>query len=99
MGLVASPGTEGYQDFLGQLTGSGFGFQVQVVPVAVQGGDAPARVARAVRALNRTECDVIVVVRGGGSKADLASFDSEVVARAIATGHEAGVDRNRTHRR
>ncbi len=27
VGLVASPGTEGYQDFLGQLTGSGFGFQ------------------------------------------------------------------------
>jgi exodeoxyribonuclease VII large subunit len=84
VGLVASPGTEGYQDFLGQLTGSGFGFQVNVVPVAVQGGDAPARVARAVRALSRTDCDVIVVVRGGGSKADLASFDSEVVARAIA---------------
>jgi exodeoxyribonuclease VII large subunit len=84
VGLVASPGTEGYQDFLGQLTGSGFGFWVQVVPVAVQGGDAPARVARAVRALCRAECDLIVVVRGGGSKADLASFDAEVVARAIA---------------
>jgi exodeoxyribonuclease VII large subunit len=84
VGLVASPGTEGYQDFLGQLTGSGFGFKVQVVPVAVQGGDAPLRVAKAVRALCRTECDLIVVVRGGGSKADLASFDSEVVARAIA---------------
>ena len=85
IGLVASPGTEGYQDFLGQLTGSGFGFQVKVVAVAVQGGDAPARVARAVRTLSRTDCDVIVVVRGGGSKADLASFDSEVVARAIAS--------------
>jgi exodeoxyribonuclease VII large subunit len=84
VGLVASPGTEGYQDFLGQLTGSGFGFQVHVVPVAVQGGDAPARVARAVRALCRTDCDLIVVVRGGGSKGDLASFDAEVVARAIA---------------
>ncbi len=57
---------------------------MQVVPVAVQGGDAPLRVARAVRALCRTDCDLIVVVRGGGSKADLASFDSEVVARAIA---------------
>ena len=84
VGLVASPGTEGYQDFLSQLTGSGFGFQVQVVPVAVQGGDAPSRVAKAVRALCRTECDLIVVVRGGGSKADLASFDTEVVARTIA---------------
>jgi exodeoxyribonuclease VII large subunit len=84
VGLVASPGTEGYRDFLGQLTGSGFGFQVQVVPVTVQGGDAPAAVAAAVTALCRTDCDLVVVVRGGGSKADLAAFDAEVVARAIA---------------
>jgi exodeoxyribonuclease VII large subunit len=84
VGLVASPGTEGYQDFLGQLTGSGFGFHVKVAPVAVQGGDAPLAVARAIAALCRTECDVVVVVRGGGSKADLATFDSEAVARAIA---------------
>ena len=41
VGLVASPETEGYRDFLGQLTGSGFGFHVKVVPVAVQGGNAP----------------------------------------------------------
>ena len=52
VGLVASPGTEGYHDFLGQLTGSGFGFHVQVVPVAVQGGDAPSAVARAIAALS-----------------------------------------------
>jgi exodeoxyribonuclease VII large subunit len=84
VGLVASPGTEGYRDFLGQLTGSPFGFQVQVVPVTVQGGDAPAAVAGAVTALCRTDCDVVAVVRGGGSKADLAAFDAEVVARAIA---------------
>jgi exodeoxyribonuclease VII large subunit len=88
VGLVASPGTEGYQDFLGQLTGSAFGFHVQVAPVAVQGGDAPAAVARAIAALSRTECDLLVVVRGGGSKADLATFDSELVARAIAVSRK-----------
>jgi exodeoxyribonuclease VII large subunit len=88
VGLVASPGTEGYQDFLGQLTGSGFGFHVLVAPVAVQGGDAPAAVARAIAALSRTECDLLVVVRGGGSRADLATFDSEVVARAIARARQ-----------
>ena len=40
VGLVASPGTEGCRDFLGQLTGSGFGFRVSHVKVPVQG---PAR--------------------------------------------------------
>jgi exodeoxyribonuclease VII large subunit len=84
VGLVASPGTEGYRDFLGQLTGSGFGFHVQVVPVSVQGGMAPSAVAAAVTRLGRSECDLVVVVRGGGSKADLACFDAEPVARAIA---------------
>jgi exodeoxyribonuclease VII large subunit len=84
VGLVASPGTEGYRDFLGQVTNSGFKFQVQVARVAVQGSGAPVAVASAVRALCRTECDLVVVVRGGGSKADLATFDAEVVARAIA---------------
>jgi exodeoxyribonuclease VII large subunit len=84
VGLVASPGTEGYRDFLGQLTGSAFGFRVRVVTVSVQGGGAPAAVARAVTTLGRTDCDVVVVIRGGGSKADLAAFDAAVVARAIA---------------
>jgi exodeoxyribonuclease VII large subunit len=84
IGLVASPGTEGYRDFLGQLTASGFSFQVQVVPVTVQGGDAPAAVAAAVTELCRRACDLVVVVRGGGSKADLAAFDAEAVARSIA---------------
>jgi exodeoxyribonuclease VII large subunit len=84
VGLVASPGTEGYNDFLGQLTTSGFGFHIQVAPVKVQGTNAPAAVAAAVKSLSRTDCDIVVVVRGGGSKADLAAFDSEVVARAIA---------------
>jgi exodeoxyribonuclease VII large subunit len=84
VGLVASPGTEGYRDFLAQLTGSGYGFHVRVVPVTVQGSDAPAAVAAAINALCRTDCDLLVLVRGGGSKADLAAFDAEVVARAIA---------------
>jgi exodeoxyribonuclease VII large subunit len=84
VGLVASPGTEGYRDFLGQLTGSGYAFVVQVVPVTVQGGEAPAAVASGIKALCRTECDLVVLVRGGGSKADLAAFDAELVARAVA---------------
>ena len=65
VGLIASPGTEGYNDFLGQLTGSGLGFHISVVKVAVQGAGAPASVARAVRALSRSDCDVIAMVRGG----------------------------------
>ena len=84
VGLVASPGTEGYNDFLGGLRGSGLAFDVTVAPTAVQGKDAPTMVAAAIAELQHQPLDIVVVVRGGGSKADLAAFDQEAVARAIA---------------
>jgi len=85
IGLVASPGTEGYADFLGRLEASGMAFDVRVVPTQVQGREAPASVAAAIAALQPAGCDVLVVVRGGGSKSDLSTFDTEPVARAVAT--------------
>lgn len=85
VGLVASPRTEGFNDFLGQLRGAGFGFRVRLAPVQVQGSRAPATIAAALRALAETDCDVTVLVRGGGAKADLVAFDHELVARAVAT--------------
>ncbi|HTT58508.1 MAG TPA: exodeoxyribonuclease VII large subunit [Acidimicrobiales bacterium] len=84
VGLVASPGTEGYNDFTGQLLNSPFSFEVTVVKTLVQGDGAPLQIAAALGALDERGVDVICVVRGGGSKGDLASFDDERVARAIA---------------
>jgi len=83
VGLIASPGTEGFADFMGQLTGSGFGFRVSLVKAAVQGPGAPAAIARALMVLSRSDCDVIAMVRGGGARADLAAFETEMVARAV----------------
>jgi exodeoxyribonuclease VII large subunit len=84
VGLVASPGTEGYSDFTGQLLKSGYGFEIVLVKTAVQGEAAPAQIVSALDALDQAGVDVICVVRGGGSKGDLACFDDERVARAIA---------------
>jgi len=83
VGLVASPGTEGYADFTGQLLSSGFSFQGFLVKTLVQGEDAPPQIVAAIEALDREGLDVICLVRGGGSKGDLACFDDERVARAI----------------
>ncbi len=84
VGLVASPGTEGYNDFTGQLLRSGYAFDVAVVTTLVQGDQAPAQIVAAIAALDARDVDVIALVRGGGSKGDLACFDDEGVARAIA---------------
>lgn len=84
VGLVASPGTEGYSDFTGQLLNSGFGFQITLVKTAVQGEAAPDQIASAIETLDEHGVDIICLVRGGGSKGDLACFDDERVARAIA---------------
>ncbi|MGC2169110.1 MAG: exodeoxyribonuclease VII large subunit [Acidimicrobiales bacterium] len=84
VGLVASPGTEGYNDFTGQLLNSPFSFEVTLVKTLVQGEGAPPQIAAALGALDDHGVDLICVVRGGGSKGDLACFDDERVARAIA---------------
>jgi exodeoxyribonuclease VII large subunit len=85
VGLVASPGTEGYSDFTGQLVNSSFSFAITLIKTLVQGDGAPAQIASAIAALDEHGVDLICVVRGGGSKGDLACFDDERVARAVAS--------------
>ncbi len=85
VGLVASPGTEGYNDFMGQLGASGLSFRVYVVPTVVQGAQAPGAIVKSLEELERRsgEVDICVIVRGGGARADLMAFDAEPVARRI----------------
>ena len=85
VGLVASTHSQGYCDFRDVLDASGYRFELDVEPVLVQGVSAPATIATAIRLLGGRDVDVIVVVRGGGARADLDAFDSDVVARAVAT--------------
>ncbi len=56
-----------------------------VVPVAVQGEDAPRQIAEGIRLVSDGKlADVMIVGRGGGSFEELFAFNTEVVARAIA---------------
>ena len=84
IGLVTSHESAAYHDFLSSLTDSGIGFRVSFVHAAVQGRRAESEVASALRLLARSPIDCAVVVRGGGSRSDLASFDSQQIAEAIA---------------
>ncbi|HLI44204.1 MAG TPA: exodeoxyribonuclease VII large subunit [Acidimicrobiales bacterium] len=83
VGLVTSAGSEAHRDFVGQLERSGFAFAVHLESSLVQGPEAPLQIAAALRRLRRRELDLLVLVRGGGAKGDLAAFDHEAVARAI----------------
>ena len=59
--------------------------EVTLAPTPVQGDEAPAGILAALKALARhVRPDVILLVRGGGSMEDLAAFNDEQVARAIA---------------
>ena len=72
-----------------------------VMPVRVQGAEAPPEIASALRYANRWKvADLIITGRGGGSIEDLWAFNDERVARAIyeseipvisAVGHEPDV--------
>ena len=82
--IVTSAGSAAAEDVLHELTASGFGFRVLVADARVQGGGAENSVLRALRAAERAAPDVVLLVRGGGARTDLATFDSERVARAVA---------------
>ena len=58
--------------------------EIVLAPTAVQGPDAAPRIVAALNALaQRSDIDVVIVARGGGSLEDLWAFNDEQVARAI----------------
>ena len=75
--------------------------QVRILPVRVQGAEAPSEIASAIAYANRHRlADLLIVGRGGGSIEDLWAFNDERVAQAIfdsvipvvsAVGHEPDV--------
>ena len=85
VGIVTSPTGAVIRDFLNIVARRHSGLSVLVCAVSVQGDSAPGEIEAALEELNDSGLvDVIVVARGGGSLEDLAAFNSERVARAIA---------------
>jgi len=84
IGVVTSHGSAAFNDFVRTLEESEFGFTIFAADAAVQGRQAEADVIRAMDVLVRLRVDVIVIIRGGGSRTDLASLDNEAIARRIA---------------
>jgi exodeoxyribonuclease VII large subunit len=82
--LITSYDSAAYHDFLSGLRESGYGFRVIFVHASVQGKEAEREVVSALASLAGLPIGLAVVIRGGGSRSDLAVFDSRVIAEAIA---------------
>jgi len=101
VGVITSTSGAAIQDVLSILRRRFPALPVLVYPVPVQGDGAGAEIARMIDlASRRRDCDVLLLVRGGGSLEDLWAFNEEAVARAIrasaipivcGVGHETDV--------
>lgn len=84
IGVITSPSGAAIHDVLTVLKRRFAGLEVILYPCQVQGEAAKHEIVRALETANqRQECDVLLLVRGGGSLEDLWAFNEEMVARAI----------------
>ena len=84
IGIVSSLQAAALHDVLTALSRRAPNVPVFIYPTAVQGESAPAMICSALDAANQhAQCELLLVVRGGGSIEDLWAFNNEAVARAI----------------
>ena len=86
IGIITSPRAAALRDVVTTLQRRWPAARVILYPSPVQGEGAAAQLLAALQtAIRRAECEVLLLVRGGGSIEDLWSFNDEALARAIAT--------------
>lgn len=101
VGVVTSPVGAALRDIISAITRRNKHVSVVISPAKVQGDGSAEEIALAIKQLEALgDIDVIIVARGGGSIEDLWSFNTEVVARAVAdcsipiisgVGHETDI--------
>ena len=87
LAVISSRTAAGYGDFRRHLleNEAGYAFRLDLYEALMQGEQAPASIADALDRAQRSGCDAILILRGGGSQTDLACFDDYDLAVAIAT--------------
>jgi exodeoxyribonuclease VII large subunit len=85
VGIITSPTGAVIRDFLNVTSRRHAALDILLYPALVQGESAAAEIATGIAFFNQVRMvDVIVIARGGGSLEDMAPFNSEGLARAIA---------------
>lgn len=86
IGVISSVQAAGYADFIKILGARMSGLTIDVISVQVQGDVAADQIISAIHQMNElpNPPEVLAILRGGGSRDDLAVFDDEKLVRAIA---------------
>jgi len=86
--VISSETAAGYIDFYNHLDNNNYGYKYKITlfSAALQGLNTEKEVCAALQTIgeNYTDYDCIIIVRGGGSKPDLAWFDNYNIGTAIA---------------
>lgn len=86
--IISSAGAAGYEDFINQLDTNKFGykFELSLFEADMQGANTESSVTKALSNIfdRGSEFDVVVIIRGGGSKSDLSYFDNYNIASYVA---------------
>lgn len=86
--VISSSSAAGLQDFINQLHTNNYGYKIEhtLFTAIMQGSSAEESIINALNQINEQyyNFDVVVIIRGGGSQADLACFDSYWLAAHVA---------------
>lgn len=88
--VISAPTAAGYEDFVNQLESNPYGYQFNITlyKALMQGDQAPFQISEALMEAyaESEDFDVIIIIRGGGSRTDLDCFDDYEVGKAIGMG-------------
>lgn len=86
--VISAEDAAGYRDFVRHIAENPYGFKVELdlFPALMQGKDCPGSIVAALDAVldSQMEYDAVLILRGGGSKLDLACYDDYQMAAVIA---------------
>lgn len=91
LAIISSEKAAGLQDFIQHLQDNTYqlAFECELYPAAMQGKNMEREILKALKDIHRSKInyDAIIIIRGGGSKLDLAAFDGLQLCTAIANSN------------
>lgn len=86
--IISSETAAGYQDFINQLENNSYGYKFyhKLFPSVMQGLQTEESIIRSLEKIYEYEnlFDIVVIIRGGGSQADLSCFNNYLLAANVA---------------